>query len=65
MRNKEMNTMRQNLAWQLEIIFKNVVMRRILDIRVAKAKPSIKDMIMHTLEKKTKKDENRRNQLRD
>lgn len=39
---------------QLSIRFKNVVMRRLEEIRKQKAKPSLKDMIMASLKEKNK-----------
>lgn len=50
----------QELAWRLSNTFKNVVMRRLIQIRAAKAKPSLKDMIMESLKKKNEKDEKMR-----
>lgn len=39
-------------------------MRRVIEIRIAKMKPSLKDMIMESLKKKNEKDEKMRIQIK-
>lgn len=64
LRNQELDKKKQELYLQMSIKFKNVVMRRLEEIRKEKAKPSLKDMIMESLKKKNKKDEKLREMLK-
>ena len=52
-------------AWRLENILKNVVIRRLTEIRALKAKPSLKDMISEYMEKKREKDERARVRIKE
>ena len=52
------------MAWKMELILKNVVMRRIVEIRIEKAKPGLKDMIMASLKQKYEKDEKIREKMK-
>ena len=47
----------QEKAWRLENILKNIVIRRLTEIRKIKAKPSLKDMVADYLQKKAEKDD--------
>jgi hypothetical protein len=49
----------------LENILKNVVIRRLTEIRALKAKPSLKDMISEYMEKKREKDERARVRIKE
>jgi hypothetical protein len=52
-------------AQRLENILKNVVIRRLTEIRAIKAKPSLKDMIAEYLRKKGEKDERARVRIKE
>ena len=52
------------MAWKMELILKNVVMRRIVENRIEKAKPGLKDMIMASLKQKYEKDEKIREKMK-
>ena len=52
-------------AQRLENTLKNVVIRRITEIRALKAKPSLKDMIDMYLKKKGEKDERARIRIKE
>ena len=52
-------------AWRLENIVKNVVIRRLTEIRALKEKPSLKDMIAEYLRKKGEKDERARVRIKE
>jgi hypothetical protein len=52
-------------AQRLENCLKNVVIRRITEIRVEKAKPSLKDMISMYMKKKGEKDERARIRIKE
>ena len=60
MRSGHLGDKEQEQTWSVANVFKNVVMRRLIEIRAAKAKPSLKDMIMESLKKKNEKDEKMR-----
>jgi hypothetical protein len=47
-------------GWRLENTLKNVVIRRLEEIRALKARPSLKDTIAVYLKKKAEKDERSR-----
>ena len=49
----------------MENILKNVVVRRLNDIRIIKAKPSLKDMIAEYMDKKREKDERARVRIKE
>ena len=51
-------------ALRLENTLKNVTIRRIVEIRIHKAKPSLKDMIDTYLKKKAEKDERARKRIK-
>ena len=55
----------QNVADRLENTLKNIVIRRLTDIRVLKAKPSLKDMVAAYLNKIGEKDERLRVRIKD
>jgi len=65
LRNTDLNQQSQQLAWKLENTFKNVVMRRLQEIRQLKARPSLKDKIMEIMKKKNEKDERARNKIKE
>jgi len=50
---------------KLENLFKNIVMRRITEIRIEKAKPSLKDMVEQYMVKKAEKDERARIRIKE
>lgn len=54
----------QTKVMQIRVIFKNVVMQRIGEVRQAKQRLSLKDMIMESLKKKNQKDEKIRIQIK-
>ena len=51
-RSKNMSRVRQEKAWNLRILHKNVVIRRIVEIKELKAKPGLKEAIQLTMAKK-------------
>jgi hypothetical protein len=55
----------QQRAWRLENILKNVCIRRLTEIRVLKAKPSLKDMINDYMAKKGAKDQRQRLRIKE
>ena len=60
---KHMNDFSKRL--ELENRLKNIVIRMMVDIRAAKAKPSLKDMINQYLKKKAEKDERARIRIKE
>ena len=61
----EMNEETQQKAWRLENQLKNVVIRRLTEIRAIKSKPSLKDMIDKYLQQKGEKDERSRKRIKE
>lgn len=53
LRNNKLDQAVQNRAWRLENTLKNVVVRRLTEIRKIKEKPSMKDMIAEYMAKKS------------
>jgi hypothetical protein len=56
LRNKSYDRPTQEHAWNMHNVIKNVVFRRVMEIRTQKSKPGLKDMIMESLRKKNLKD---------
>lgn len=52
-------------AWELENTLKNVVIRRLTEIRAIKAKPQLRDMILVYLQKKLEKEERQRVRIKE
>jgi len=65
LRKLEMDIGKQADAWRLENILKNVVIRRLTEIRAQKEKPSLRDMIAEYLQKKAEKDERARVRIKE
>ena len=63
-RNKSLSGSKQQLAWRLRNIQKNIVMRRIMEIKALKAKPGLKEAIEMTLAERQKRDENIKKRLK-
>ena len=55
----------QSKFQKLENILKNVVIRRLTEIRAVKSKPSLKDMIGEYLKKKADKDDRARVRIKE
>jgi len=65
LRRKDMADADTLRAWKLENVLKNVVIRRLTEIRAIKAKPSLRDMIMVYLDKKLEKEERQRVRIKE
>ena len=63
-RSKQMSRAKQEKAWNLRILHKNVVIRRIQEIKILKAKPGLKEAIQITMAKKAEQDEKVRSKLK-
>ena len=65
LRNVKLDQDVQNRAWRLENTLKNVVIRRLTEIRKIKEKHSLKDMIAEYMNKKSLKDERARVRIKE
>lgn len=59
------NPEEQAQVWRLENVLKNIVIRRLTEIRAIKAKPSLRDMIQSYMNKKSEKDERARVRIKE
>mmetsp|Transcript_4565 Transcript_4565/g.4300 ORF Transcript_4565/g.4300 Transcript_4565/m.4300 type:complete len:167 (+) Transcript_4565:87-587(+) len=57
LRNNTLTYQEQQQALRLQIFIKNFVLKRIQQIRVQKAKPGLKEMIVRSMKEKNKQDE--------
>jgi len=55
----------QEDVWRLENCLKNVVIRRLTEIRAQKAKPSLRDMITEYIDKKNEKEKRARIRIKE
>lgn len=65
LRNPKILLETQEMGWRLENKLKNVVVRRLDEIRAIKAKPSLKDMLDVYFDNKDQKDERSRVRIKE
>jgi hypothetical protein len=52
------------MSMRLSVLFKNIVLLKVEQVRIKKSKPGLKEMIMQSLKQKNKKDEKMREILK-
>ena len=63
-RNQKMTKEKQQLAWKLQNIQKNIVLKRVFEIQLEKAKPGLKEAIQISLKQKAIRDAKIRKKLK-